>query len=116
MPRVLSRIEHFVRSGVSANSLDQDEVIYDNKYHRPMEIENLSRKSAAAVGEKCIRRLICSYFCLHEYVCSTIGAARLRFRAKDFHRYIIDLQTNLLASQNFYSEGSPRSISESSSN
>lgn len=116
LPTVLTRIDHFVRSGISPDSLDQDEVVYDNKYHRPMEIENLSRKSSAALEETCIRRLICSYFCLHEYVCSTIGAARLRFRAKDFHRYIIDLQTNLLASQNFYSEGPPQSICGGASN
>lgn len=99
---VLERIRMFSNDQNDNLTIIDQLVNFDNNYHQPKEIDKLSRLDYSAGDESFTKQLTKSYFCLHEYLCSTIGAARLRFRAREFIHLKKDLENNLKASQQYY--------------
>ena len=104
---VLDRIQRYSNDMDSTDPAEADPerfINFDHKYHQPLEIESLSTTLINELIDdgSHTKRLIMSYFCMHEYLCSTIGAARLRFRAETLNQLKTDVELNLLASQDYY--------------
>lgn len=98
---VLDKIQYY-STNVDECEISDQPVDLDNNYHRPGEVDRLSKLSVEEEDKNYLKRLIKSYFCMHEYLCSTIGAARLHFVNSDLHRLKTDLERNLVASQKYY--------------
>lgn len=105
---VLTRIRRFSTDFYSTDNTkihtNERLVNFNHKYHQPMEIERLSTQHHEGHDNdhSCVKQLIMAYFCMHEYLCSTIGAARLRFKATELNRLKMDLERHLEASQQYY--------------
>jgi len=103
---VLGKIRHYSCNvehiDESESSISKQAVDFDNQYHRPNEIARLAMRNVSDNVENPTKKLIKSYFCMHEYLCSTVGAARLHFVVDDFHYHKVAVERNLAASEEYY--------------
>lgn len=70
-------------------------VDFDCAAHRPNHLLTNSSRPITRSFECSTRRLSRAYYQLHEYLCSTCGAARLRFASGEFMPLMDELQSAL---------------------
>lgn len=82
-----------------SNSLSADQlrlVDFDCPTHRPNVLLGQTRHQPLTRGfQSSTRRLSCAYYSMHEYLCATCGAARLRFSPSEFLPLMSELQSAL---------------------
>jgi len=104
LPEVSKKIQSILGRVFERDTIRNDRQIvnFGHQFHQPNEIFKLSQKRYGQIDFSSVRQMTLDYFCLHEYLCSTAGAARLKFCGGDLARLVEKFSTSLSESENYF--------------